>query len=145
MTPADSPSHPINGLNPAARRTTGRRAMIVISLCAAMGLGGCQTVKWSKPGGTEAMFQSDQYQCVQESISQLPPAYATQYPAYQGYSSQSKCKPKSGGYQCNYSSNSYSPGPSVVDVNTDIRNQVIQSCLMAKGWQKFLVPVNAPK
>jgi hypothetical protein len=98
MTPADSPSPPINGLNPAARRTTGRRAMIAISLCVAMGLGGCQTVKWSKPGGTEAMFQSDQYQCVQESISQLPPAYATQYPAYQGYSSQSKCKPKSGGY-----------------------------------------------
>jgi hypothetical protein len=145
MTPADRPSHPTNGLKPAARRTAGRWAMIIIPLCAAIGLGGCQTVKWSKPGGTEAMFQTDQYQCVQESISQLPPAYTTQYPTYQGYSSQSKCKPKSGGYQCNYSSNSYNPGPSVVDANSDIRNQVIQSCLMAKGWQKFLVPTNQSK
>jgi hypothetical protein len=145
MTSADSPSHPINGLNPAARRTTGRAAMIVISLCAAMGLGGCQTVKWSKPGGTEAMFQADQYQCAQASLSQLSPTYATQYPAYEGYSSQSSCKQKGSKYQCNYSSSTYSPGPTVVDVSADIRNQMIQSCLMAKGRQKFLVPVNAPK
>lgn len=126
-----------------------RTAAILIASLAAL-CAGC-TMGWSKPGATQESFNTDKYQCQQESVRMYPVLmgpnpYAFQAasgPKYTTDCSTNGSIDNNGGYSASYSGNTNCtttehappPPPPPIDVNSSARSGAVDSCLRAHGYE----------
>ena len=113
--------------------TTSRIALLSVALCGL--LTGCAG-KWYRPDTTQADFDRDRQDCIQEGYRTYP-ATMVQKTVGVGYQNpaQTNCYTSGGNTNCTTTGGNYVPPATVTqDVNQYNRNAAINSCLNARGY-----------
>jgi hypothetical protein len=108
----------------------------ILLICAVTALTGCAMV-WTRPGGTQAEFNQESYQCQQEAAASFPAAIVANTSAGYRTPSQTTCNTYGNTTNC-----STQPGVQYVqpttttsDANAMNRAGAYRSCMYAHGWQ----------
>lgn len=106
---------------------------IAIVSITAIAISGCAGFGWSKPGGTQMDFDSDNMHCTRESASLYPTVMVNSGLSYQApvitncssYGSQINC----------FSTPGASVPPTQTDANALARIMYWDMCIRAQGWK----------
>lgn len=101
-------------------------------------LSACTHVAWVKPSGDPATFPADSYLCKQDSLKAAPPVFETHdlaTPVARRFYRDCSHDPH-GGERCHMIvlPDESRARPQTVDLNKNVRDDLYQSCLEAKGW-----------
>ncbi len=110
----------------------------------AVTLSGCGHYAWQKPGGDPSTFGADNYNCQQNAIAAVPPAYPYPPPPY-GYSpygeplyqvEETRCRDTHGSTYCKTQTSVQrrAPLPPPQDYNAPARQDLYTACMQAQGW-----------
>lgn len=104
---------------------------------------GCMTTRWTHAYKTQSDFQRDMYECMTEATGLLPPAMAEEtYTRARQAPDQTYCQDQGGGrIDCTTVRGRYTPPRTrVVDANEGARNNLVNSCMSARGYYLEQVP-----
>lgn len=110
-----------------------------------VGLSGCDTslTTFYKPGVAVSRMQNDQTTCEVQALKDAPVANEVRQRAPVFYPGRQVCN-SSG--QCWTNPGYWVPGGFyTVDVNTDLRNRVVDMCMAGKGYEPVTIPACAPQ
>jgi len=108
-------------------------------------LSACTHYAWVKPSGDPASYPADNYSCKQESLASAPPMYRTFMPSPMPAPPdvvKSDCFTDGhGGEHCKTRviSHGYVPPPETVDLNEEMRSDLYNACMNARGWMLQVV------